>query len=265
MKQLWVIATCLVCVSFCHKSIAQAYEPPPEKEISTSDGVWLGFYTKYHFNDKWAYYGEYHVRTRNGFDQMGQVYLRFGATYKIAKYLDLTVGFVNPYYWAPHPEDPNVDRVVPQYRTWQQAVLATPFDHIKVLHQLRIEQRFRRDFVKDSPYELTHRFRYKLTTFIPLNHKDFGPHTLFLAIYEEIFIQAGKSVVYNHLEDNRAFLGLGYNLSPALQIQGGYMYSFRHNGAPHRYENRHIFRFSVYHHLDFHLERQPKARDIPIH
>ena len=64
---------------------------------------------------------------------------------------------------------------------------------------------------------------------------------------------------------NRAFLGLGYNFNEALQIQAGYMNTFRHHKAPHIYESRNIIRFSVYHHLDFHLEIQPKARDIPIH
>jgi hypothetical protein len=239
-------------------------QPLPEKESRSSNGTWFGVYTKYHFNDKWAYYGEYHVRRKEGLSKMGQIYLRVGATYKLAKYLELTAGFANPYYWAPNPEDENVDKVVPQYRTWEQAVLATPFDHIKVMHQLRLEQRYRRDYVKGSPFKLTHRFRYKLTTYIPLNHKDFIPNTLFLALYNEILIQAGKSVVYNHLEDNRAFVGLGYNFSYDWQVQSGYMYSYRHDGAPHKYENRHIIRFSLYHHLEFHRDEK-RIPDVLIH
>lgn len=264
MKLVLAMVTAMV---FANQLWAQSppTAAPLEKETRSSNGGWFGFYTKYHFNDKWAYYGEYHIRRRDGLNEMAQIYLRMGATYKLAQYLDVTVGFVNPYYWAPNPEDENVDKVVPQYRIWEQAVLATPFEHIKVMHQLRLEHRYRRDYVKGSPFELTHRFRYKLTTYIPLNHKDFGPNTLFLSLYEEIFIQAGKSVVYNYLEDNRAFVGLGYNFNEKWQIQGGYMYSFRHDRAPNRFENRHIIRFNLYHHLDFHLDKQPRARDIPIH
>ncbi|MEO9481878.1 MAG: DUF2490 domain-containing protein [Ekhidna sp.] len=239
--------------------------PPAEKEIKSSTGVWLGFYTKYHFNDKWAYYGEYHVRKRNGFDDMAQVYLRFGATYTLKKYLDVTVGFVHPFYWAPNQDDPNVDKIVPQYRLWQQAVLATPFDHIKLYHQIRVEQRWKRDYEKGSNFELTHRFRYKMTIYVPLNKPAFENHTLFLSMYNEIFIQAGKSIVYNHLEDNRAFAGLGYNLNEQFQIQGGYMFTFRHKGSPFVYEKRHIFRLSLYHHMDLHLNRHREERDIPIH
>lgn len=46
----------------------------------------------------------------------GQIYLRIGATFKLLKYFDLTAGFVNPYYWDPDQSDPNVNKIVPQYR-----------------------------------------------------------------------------------------------------------------------------------------------------
>lgn len=263
------ISVCLAlfCVSISFTALAQSqpYQPPPEKEKITSTGAWFGFYTKYHFNDKWAYYGEYHVRRRNGFEDMAQIYLRFGVTYSLAKYADLTVGVVNPYYWAPDQDDPNLDNVVPQFRTWEQLVFATPFDHIKMYHQVRVEQRYKRDYEKGSSFKLTHRFRYKLTLYVPLNKPAFENHTLFLSMYNEIFIQAGKSVVYNHLEDNRAFAGLGYNLSEQVQVQAGYMYTFRHYKGPHTYEHRSIFRLSFYHHLDFHLDSHREKRDLPIH
>ncbi|MEO9802242.1 MAG: DUF2490 domain-containing protein [Reichenbachiella sp.] len=261
---LWLT---LFCVCFSLTALAQgpSYQPPAEKEKITSTGAWFGFYTKYHFNDKWAYYGEYHVRRRNGFDDMAQIYLRFGVTYSLAKYADLTVGVVNPYYWAPDQDDPNLDKVVPQFRTWEQLVFGTPFDHIKMYHQIRLEQRYKRDYEKGSGFELTHRFRYKLTLYVPLNKPAFENHTLFLSLYNEIFIQAGKTVIYNHLEDNRAFAGLGYNLSEQVQVQAGYMYTFRHYKGPHTYEHRSIFRLSFYHHLDFHLDNHREKRDMPIH
>lgn len=247
-----------------HGALAQTTALPTQKETRNSNGVWLGFYSKYHFNDRWAYYGEYHMRRKHGFDDMAQVYLRFGVSYKVKQYLDVTAGFANPYYWARDTSDPNVDKVVPQFRLWQQAVLATPFEHIMVFHQFRIEQRWARANEIGSPFELTHRFRYKLTTYVPLNKPAFEPHTLFLSFYEEIFFQAGKSVVYNHFEDNRLFAGLGYNLSEVWQVQAGYMYTYRHDGAPHKYENRHILRLSVYHHLHWHLDKH-KIMDVPAH
>jgi hypothetical protein len=243
---------------------ALAQPTPTEKETRNTTGAWFGFFSKYQFNDKWAYHGEYHVRLRNGFHDMAQIYLRFGATYKVKQYFDVTAGFVHPYYWAPHTNDPNIDKVVPQYRLWQQGVLATPFNHIIVLHQLRTEQRWARNYVKGSPYDLTHRFRYKLTTYIPLNKPAFEERTLFLSLYEEIFIQAGKSIVFNHFEDNRIYAGLGYNFNEVWQVQAGYMNTFRHDGAPYKYEFRHLLRLSVYHHLHLHLDKH-RIMDVPAH
>lgn len=261
---IWLTLFC-VGTTFHISAQSLSYQPPPEKVKVKSTGVWFGLYTKYHFNDKWAYYGEYHIRRRNGFKDMAQLYLRFGVTYTLAKYADLTVGIVNPYYWSPDQDNPDLDNVVPQFRTWEQLVFATPFDHIKLFHQLRFEQRYKRGYEKGSSFKLTHRFRYKITLYVPLNKPAFENHTLFLSFYEEIFIQAGESIVYNHLEDSRTYLGLGYNLSEKLQVQAGYMYSFRHFNAPHVYENRSIFRLSLYHHLDFHLDKHREKRDIPIH
>lgn len=241
--------TCVLLLLFAW-GIVQAQEPVEGKQFRNSTGVWLGFYTKYRLSKNLYYNGEYHLRTRDGFQDMAQIYLRLGLSYLVTKHFEVTAGIVNPYYWAPS-DGPNIDKVVPQYRTWQQFIFFTPFDRLKLYHQIRIEQRWRRDFHEGAPYQLDHRFRYKFSAYYPLNKPKLQMHTAFLSFYEEIFIQAGKPILYNYLEDNRIFLGLGYILNESLQFQTGYMYSFRHDGAPNKYENRHIFRFSVFHNLDF--------------
>jgi hypothetical protein len=258
------VVTISLALAFIFSETDAQSPPSTEKEVRQSTGIWFGFYSKYHFSDRWAYYGEYHLRRKDYLNTMGQVYLRFGVTYKVKQFFDVTVGFVNPYYWASNPEDPNVDKVVPQFRLWQQGVMATPFDHIMVFHQFRTEQRWARSFVKGSPYELTHRFRYKLTVYVPLNKPAFDVHTLFLAFNEEIFMQAGKTITYNHFEDNRVFLGLGYNINEVWQVQAGYMNSYRHDGDPYQYENRHIIRLSFFHHLHLHLGKH-RIMDVPAH
>lgn len=234
----------------------QGFTVPPEKEYVSSTGLWLGTYTKYRIKEKLFYYGEYHLRTRDWANEMAQIYLRFGVSYLATKYFEITAGFVNPYYWAPSSrlDDPNIQRVVPQWRGWQQFIFYTPFDRLKLYHQIRTEQRWRKDFYQNAPFELTHRFRYKLTAYYPLNNDHLDIDTYFLSFYEEIFIQTGKTVIYDHMEDNRLFLGLGYIVNENLQIQAGYMHTYRHNGSPFRYENRHILRLSFYHNLDFYRQ-----------
>lgn len=236
------------------------------KEFTHTTGLWLGLYTKYRLNEKFFYYGEYHIRRKDNFvNDMGQVYLRFGLTYLLNKKVELTAGIVTPFYWAPEQDVPGQDNVVPQYRLWQQVVLVQPFSRLKLYHQFRFEQRWKRDYTVDAPFKLSHRFRYKLGAYYPLNKDKLVNKTLFLSFYEEIFIQAGKSITYDYMEDNRVFLGLGYILNENVQIQAGYMWTFRYRGGPTSFEHRHIPRVSFYHNLDFHrkrIERRKERIDI---
>lgn len=252
MKRFFIA---LLIVAFaCLPGYGQETVPPPTKEVKQSVEGWIGLYTKYRIKPKWYYYGEYHYRRRDNFTRMANVYLRYGITHIPNKNLEFTLGIVTPFYWAKEHQldDPNVDVVVPQYRLWQQMVSVMSFDKVKLYHQIRTEQRWARKNVIGSSFNLTHRFRYKLSTYIPLNRDHLMPGALFFSGYEEIFIQSGKTVLFDHFEDNRLFLGLGYILNDQIQIQVGYMWTYRHYGEPHKYESRHIPRISFYHNLDFH-------------
>src|SRR5690606_14526176 len=265
--RLW-LAIGLFLTSIFFPAFLKAQAIPEAKEKFNSSELWLGFYTKYRIKERLYYYGEYHIRRKEFANKMGQVYLRFGLSHVVSKNFEITAGIVTPFYWAPNPDQPNVDKVVPQFRFWEQFLFITPFERLKIYHQLRIEQRWRRAFEQGSPFELTHRFRYKLLAYYPLNHHKLVSNTLFLSMYEEIFMQAGKPVVYDHMEDNRMFVGLGYILNENIQIQTGYQWSFRHSGSPFVYENRHMLRVSVYHSFDFYgrkkLAQQPVSAIDPF-
>jgi hypothetical protein len=259
MKKIILLA--MLCIGF--QSKAQWF-PEEEtngrlaeeeyKEFKHTTELWLGTYTKYRLSEKWFYYGEYHLRRKNRFiDDMGQIYLRFGMTYLINNQVEVTGGVVTPFYWNPHQNTPGEDNIVPQYRLWQQLILVQPLGRLKLYHQFRTEQRWRREFTEGAPFELTWRFRYKIQAYYPLNNTYLVNRTLFLAAYEEIFIQAGKSITYNYMEDNRMFLGLGYIVNENIQIQAGYMWTFRFDGGPNNFEHRHIPRISLYHNLDLSL------------
>lgn len=245
----------------------QSFTPPIEKEISNVSGFWLGTYTKYRISKRLFYYGEYHFRRKKKLVQeMAQIYLRFGMTYLVNKQMEITTGVVTPMYWAPEKDrfKPEIDTWVPQYRFWEQLLLVQPLNHFKLYHTFRLEQRWRRDFKEGSPFNLTFRFRYKFTVYHPLNRPVLVPRTLFFSGYNEIFIQAGKTVLYNHFEDNRLFLGLGYIINKNLQVQAGYMWTYRHAGGPYKYEHRHIPRLSFYHNVDFFRKKLEKRKQKPI-
>lgn len=269
MKNSLLLLALLCSVSGMFAQQTDVPDAAPEKTLESTTGLWMGFYTKYRITEKMFYYGEYHYRRRDygsGFvGEMAQVYLRFGLTYLVNKNVELTGGVVTPLYWAPkYGPDKGIDKVVPQYRLWEQLLLVQQFNRLKLYHQFRFEQRWRRDYAEDSPFDLTHRFRYRITAYYPLNKPKLMPKTFYLSFYEEIFMQAGKTVTYDHFEDNRVFLGVGYILNENIQVQAGYMWTYRHNGSPYHYESRHIPRISVYHNFDFYGRKKKREELKPL-
>ena len=237
-------------------------QSPTERTVDHTMEGWLGLYTKYRIKPGWYYYGEYHYRRRDYFREMANVYLRFGVTHIPNPSLEFTAGIVTPLYWAKGKDldHPNLDLVTMQFRFWQQMLSVMRFDRFKLYHQIRLEQRWAKDNFIDAQHELTFRFRYKLSTYVPLNNHHLVPGTLFFSGYEEIFMQTGKSILFNHFEDNRLFLGLGYIINEQMQVQAGYMWTYRHSGDPYHYQSRHVPRISLYHNLDFHSLRERRLR-----
>lgn len=225
--------------------------PPTEKTKTHTSALWLGYYTKFRVGAKAFYYGEYHIRRKDFADKMSKLYLRFGYTYLFTKKFEVTVGIATPLSWSPVQDDPGYDNVVPEFRFWEQVLLVDKLYHAKLYHQFRFEQRWKRDYTVDAPYELTFRWRYRFTIYQPLNNHKLIPKTWFFAAYNEIFLQSGPSITYDIFEDNRLYGGIGYILGNKLQLQMGYMWSFKHDGDPYEYKNTHIVRISAYHNLDF--------------
>ncbi len=249
----------IVIISFLccsHSLSAQELVAAPEsKTVDNTSALWLGYYTKFRIGAKSFYYGEYHIRRKNFADDMSKLYLRFGYTYLFSKKFEVTAGIATPLSWSPDQGDPAYDDVVPEFRFWEQFLFVDKLFHAKIYHQIRLEQRWKRDYAVDSSYELSYRFRYRFTTYIPISDKKLVPGTWFIAAFDEIFIQAGGPITYNHFEDNRLYAGLGYILNNSLQFQAGYMWSFKHDGSPYEYINTHVIRLSIYHNLDFYKDR----------
>ncbi len=272
LKSLKFSVLFLLLIVLGSPAIAQVVEEKDElpKERNTSRGseLWNGLYTKYRVGEKLYYYGEYHIRTRDNFvDRMAQVYLRFGMSYILNKNLEITAGVVTPFYWAPASyevqEDP-FDKVVNQFRFWQQFLFIQSLGRAKVYHQIRTEQRWKRDYIVDSPFKLSYRWRYKIATYIPINTAKLQKGTYFVSLYNELFIQTGKTVILNPMEDNRTFVGLGYILNENIQLQAGYAKSYQQRDSGVDYVNRDLIRFSIYHNLDFTKRKRSEVEFQPL-
>jgi hypothetical protein len=222
----------------------------PPREIDFENGFWYGLYTKYMVANKLFYYGEYHMRRSEWNAHMNKLYLRFGLSYLINPKLEITGGIVTPVTWYQIQDESLEDRVVPEFRFWQQFLFVQEISRLKLYHQFRFEERWRRDHFKGEPYYFSIRYRYKFSVYTPLNHDHIQNKTIFLSNNVEVFLQSGKQIVYNNLEEIRIFNGLGYLMNNNLQFQIGYSWHYAQKTEGYKFRRQDIVRLSVYHNLD---------------
>ena len=71
---------------------------------------------------------------------------------------------------------------------------------------------------KNGRYE--NRFRYMAKATMNLTG---GDHPVFLAVYDELFVNFGKEVAYNIFDQNRLYGAVGITLSPYVKLELGYL------------------------------------------
>ena len=84
-----------------------------------------------------------------------------------------------------------------------------------------------------------------------------GEHSIFAALYEEVFVNFGKDVGYNIFDQNRLYAALGYSISAAFKMELGYLYQVVQlrnlDGASgkNRIENNHTFQIALFSNVSF--------------
>lgn len=108
-------------------------------------------------------------------------------------------------------------------RIYQEALIPQKIinGRLHLSHRLRYEQRF----VENQDFRT--RYRYNLFVNVPLNSKDIKQKTVYIALYNEIFINGQKEIgdgrKVEFFDRNRAYIGMGYALNNKIRLQAGYM------------------------------------------
>jgi len=154
----------------------------------------IGFYTNYHY---YEYKAGVTYRIGNNFALSGSV----------GKYVTFqeTGNFENP-------------KQQDETRTWLQVAMNNQLGRVRFEHRYRAEQRFTLSGYRN-------RFRYRLGILCPINNTKIEPGTFYLSINDEIFFTDKEP----YFERNRLFLGVGYEYSPTVAFQIGYLNQFDYN------------------------------------
>lgn len=138
--------------------------------------------------------------------------LRTGLNYHIDPNAFVTAGYAHipSYVYESEQAAPETE----EHRIWQQLLMNNYVGRVKFEHRYRVEQRW-------VNKEYFNRLRYRLMAFVPLNNNSMKPKTLFLGLYDEIFL---NTIEGNFFDRNRLYAALGYQLNSSTQVQAGLLH-----------------------------------------
>ena len=194
----------------------------PVKAQNNTDqlGAWyMYFYNTKFKNSQFGIQGDVQYRNWNTIGDLEQLLLRSGVTYKPTN-TDITLTLGIAHITTGTIGESN--QTVSETRIYQEALLP-----VKVGKRLYFNNRFRYEqrFVENQDFRT--RFRYNLFLNIPLNKTTLSKNAVYIALYNEIFINGEKNIgegrTVNVFDRNRFYAGLGYGITDKLRLQLGFM------------------------------------------
>lgn len=205
---------------FVFSSIVSSVFAQSNNDIEDQTGAWYMYFGEYKIKDS-QFSFQFDVQSRN-FDLMSdfeQLMLRGGLTYTVKNSgAKLTLGYAN----ITSGTFGDSDEISGENRIFQEVLLPQKLGkRVYLKHRFRFEQRF----VEGQDFRT--RFRYNFFLNIPLNQSTLGKGAIYLAFYNELFINGQKDIgndqSVEYFDINRAYGALGYSVLDNLKIQLGYM------------------------------------------
>ncbi|HEX8060915.1 MAG TPA: DUF2490 domain-containing protein [Cyclobacteriaceae bacterium] len=229
---------------------AVAQTTTPTKTIHHREQAWAAYLNQTRLSNKWGLWAEVHYRMTDNFvDRPFSLLIRPGVTYFIKDNLRATAG----YALVEHYPAKGLHTTRTEHRIWQQIAWNQKYPRLATTQWLRLEQRYLEKIANDARvggYVHSWRARYNFSFFVPLKGKDMEPKVPYVMLQNELFLSFGKNVVYNTFDQNRLFLGMGYQFSPQLNAQLGYMNVFQQTAAGNDYFSSNAVRLYVFHTVD---------------
>lgn len=183
-------------------------------------GAWyMYFFSKQFQGSVFGFQGDLQYRNWNIAGDLEQLLIRTGATYKPdGTQIKFTLGYGN----ITTGTFGDVKSTTLESRIYQEAIFPVKFgNRFYTTHRFRYEQRF----VENQNFRT--RYRYNLFLNIALSKPNMEPKTLYLALYNELFINGQRNIGENKsveiFDRNRFYTALGYVISKGLKVQAGLM------------------------------------------
>ena len=183
-------------------------------------GAWYMYFFNTTFKESpWGVQGDVQYRNWNIAGDLEQLLLRGGLTFKPQNAdIKFTLGYGHVTTGAYGSDDSTIT----ENRIYQEALFPVKFgNRVYINNRFRYEQRF----VENQDFRT--RYRYNLFINIPLNKAAMDKKTIYLALYDEIFINGQRNIgngkTVEIFDRNRFYVAFGYIIKKGLKIQLGVM------------------------------------------
>ena len=239
-----------ICIIIGFAIYQTGYSQSTEKSIHTREQLWFGYFNQTRITNKVGLWLDVHYRLTDHFaERPFQFIVRPALNFYIKDNLRLQTG----YAYVSHFPAEGLETTRPEHRGWQQIWWNQKYNGFTTLQWLRLEERFNRKVANDElqpGYNFNYRLRYNFSFFFPLKGKELVAKTPFLALIDEVFINFGDKIVYNTFDQNRFFIGLGYQITSHMNVQTGYMNIFQQEASGNSYWSTHAIRLFLFQTLD---------------
>jgi hypothetical protein len=179
---------------------------------NTEYGNWLIYFGDVKTQSRWNWHHEIQYRNFNLIGDIDQILLRTGIGYNLTENnhnIHLGYGYI---YNESYRDGSDSKISSSENRIYQQFITRQSSGRFYWQHRYRFEQRFFKD-------DFRLRLRYFLSLNVALNKKEMIDHTIYLSMYNEIFMQTEGS----YFDRNRLYGGLGYRWNSRWRAEMGWM------------------------------------------
>jgi hypothetical protein len=184
-----------------------------------------------------------HVRRTNFISNNNFFLFRAGALYYLNK--QLTIGAAYGHMWLAN-QTGATELFSNENRLHQQIVLNCKVGIVQLNQRLRVEERWIQkvvNFIPTNEQRYVTRFRYQLSMNIPVSSNKKIP---MLSMADELMMQTGKDIIYNHFDQNRLFAGIRQQVSKSLSFDFGYMHVWQQLLSGNRFNRNRTIRLFFY-------------------
>lgn len=203
-----------------------------QKNIQYGNQQWIQYYTRILLNDHWYIPADAGIRWRSGLEELSQHIVRAGIGYQFNSGITVGAGITQSgFYSDGHLRSSEI-------RPYQEASFTQAWNKISLINRLRLEERFF-SYRDGRRSEFNFRLRYRLMLNMPLFTFHSPGRKLSLLLGDELFLNAGKNIVYNTFDQNRIVTGIQYSTGN-LDLALNYNHQFAARNAPGKFMQEYI-------------------------